>query len=114
MRIHAGGIETEDDWRPYVLAWTAVRFSTQNMGITEYMVSRSYFFECTDLNKAFAGSILSWKTYGHVGLVDQNDTVTMTYCAHTANEKSASFKGHTNKKAYIPVWDSYAGQYTPQ
>lgn len=114
--IRAGGLKTEAGvWEPYRLAWNTVCFSGQSMGICEYMVSRGYFFDAgTNKTKAGAGAIISWLSYGHVGLVDQNDTVTMTFCAHNDNMRSCSFKNMTGVKFYAPVWDSYAGCYTPQ
>ena len=53
-------------------------------------------------------------------MVDANDTVTMTYCSHTNDRKSSSFKSWTSAnrdsdvKFFVPVWDSYANAYTPR
>lgn len=114
--IRAGGIQTEPGvWAPYTTAWKMVNKSGRIVGICEYMVNSGYFFDAgTNKMKAFAGSIISWLPYGHVGLVDQNDTVRMTYCAHTDDMLSAPFDKRTDVKFYVPVWDSYAGRYTPQ
>ena len=114
--IRAGGIKTEPGvWEPYVRQWNTVSFTGRYDGICEYMVNSGYFFDAgTNKTKAFAGSIISWLDYGHVGLVDQNDTVKLTYCAHTTDELSTSFEYLSRVKFYVPVWDSYAGCYTPQ
>jgi hypothetical protein len=53
-------------------------------------------------------------------MVNANDTVTMTFCAHTNDRNSSSFKNwtgsteETDVKFFVPVWDSYAGAYTTQ
>lgn len=114
--IRAGGIQTEPGvWAPYTLKWNTVSFTGRQDGICEYMVNRGYFFDAgTNKMKAFAGSIISWLNYGHVGMVDQNDTVRMTFCAHTDDMLSEPFDKMTNVKFYVPVWDSYAGVYTPR
>ena len=116
--IYAGGIKTEAGvWAPGLTAWTAVSKSGQSMGICEYMIDRGYFFDAgNNKMKAFAGSIICWAPdQGHVGMVDQNDTVTMTYCAHTHDKLSYSFANSTKVKSFhVPVWDSYEGRYTPQ
>lgn len=114
--IRAGGLKLEEGvWEPYKPAWNTVSLYGKTLSICEYMVSRGYFFDAgTNKMKAIAGSIISWIGQGHVGLVDQNDTVDMTYCAHNVNELTASFKLMTDVKFYVPVWDSYTGCYTPQ
>lgn len=82
------------------------------------MVDQGFFFESTNKHDAFAGSIIYWNQYSHVGMVDANDSVTLTFCAHTGDRKSLSFKSwngataDTDVKFYVPVWDSYAGTYT--
>lgn len=78
------------------------------------MVDQGFFFASSNKNKAMAGSIIYWTSYSHVGLVDQNDTVTITFCAHTNDRKSSSFKNISDVSFYIPVWDSYGGVWTPQ
>ncbi len=113
--IHAGGIEYEPGvWAPYTTPWRYVSAGGKTFCINEYMVSRSYFFKCSDVTRAFAGSILWWTGKGHVGLIDHNDTVDITYCAHSKDEKSLPVQNIEQKTAFMPVWDSYAGQYTPQ
>ena len=116
--IHAGGIETEAGaWAPYTTAWTSVSMTGNSVGICEYMIDRGYFFDAGDNKlKAFAGSIICWVNsgQGHVGMVDQNDTVTMTYCGHTNDRLSMSFKNSTGVEFHVPVWDSHTGSYTPQ
>ena len=84
------------------------------------MVDQGFFFETSNKYKAFAGSIIYWNQYSHVGMVDENDTVTMTYCSHTNDRKGSSFRNWTSAnrdtdvKFFVPVWDSYADKYTPQ
>ena len=83
-------------------------------------MDQGFFFETSNKYKAFAGSIIYWNQYSHVGMVDANDTVTMTYCSHTNDRKSSSFanwtsaKRDTDVKFFVPVWDSYDEVYTPQ
>lgn len=116
--IHYAGISTEDNWKPYTTTWINTGFLEEYYGLVEYMVDQGFFFEETDKYKAFAGSIMYWNQYSHVGMVNANDTVTMTYCAHTNDKNSSSFKNwtgaseDTDVKFFIPVWDSYAGEYT--
>lgn len=116
--IHAGGIQqynnndSENDWYKDSMVWIRTGYYSDKYGITDYMVDQGFFFEDTNKYNAFAGSIISWTTFSHVGLVDQNDTVTMTYCAHTNDRLSQSFKNMSNVKFYIPEWDSYSGEWT--
>lgn len=118
--IHYGGISTETNWEPYTITWINTGFNPEYYGLVEYMADQGFFFETANKYKAFAGSIIYWNQQSHVGMVDANDTVTMTYCAHTSDRKSASFKNwtgatsDTDVKFFVPVWDSYANQYTPQ
>jgi len=113
--INAGGISKESNWTGSATGTnttTWVNTGRDQYGLTGYMVDQGFFFESTDKNKAFAGSIIFWTGYSHVGLVDQNDTVTMTYCANTNCQNSSSFKSISSVKFYVPVWDSYNGVYT--
>ena len=133
--INYGGISRDSVWAPYTQAWVNVGAPYRPNqapfpGLTTYMLEKDYFFQTTDKFKAFAGSIVYW--YGdHVGMVDQNDTVTMTYCAHNACQKQAPFgsdwvygfygeytlpNGTQRGKVsfFVPVWDSYANTWTPQ
>lgn len=117
--IRAGGIETEAGvWAPYTLAWKTVSRSGNSLGVCEYMVNNGYFFHAgTDKMKAIAGSILKWVSVSssHVALVDQNDTIVMTYCGHSNDRLSEPFDQSNSITAiYAPVWDSYSGCYTPQ
>jgi hypothetical protein len=118
--IHYAGISTDDTWEPYEIAWINTGHSSAYYGLVEYMVDQGFFFEETDKYKAFAGSIMYWNRYSHVGMVNANDTITMTFCAHTVDKNSSSFRYWTGSsidtdvKFFVPVWDSYAGQYTPR
>lgn len=112
--IYAGGISTDSTWAPGKIAWINTGYSSSYYGLVEYMEDEGYFFDTTSKNKAFAGSIIYWTGFSHVGMVDQNDTVTMTYCAHTNDRYQTSFKYSSGIKFWVPVWDSYSGQYTPQ
>ena len=62
----------------------------------------------------FSAVVIVGDGQGHVGMVDQNDTVTMTYCGHTNDRLSMSFKNSTGVEFHVPVWDSHTGSYTPQ
>lgn len=111
-----GGLEPDDDWKPYTDPWT----TTGNLGngIRQYVTNNGLFFHSTSETKAFAGSIINWlndngTNAGHVGLVDQNDTITMTFCAHTRCRKSCPWTGE-KVDFYIPYWDSYANDWTQQ
>ena len=118
--INYAGISRENNWKPYTTTWINTGWSTSLYGLVEYMVDQGFFFETSSKNKAFAGSIIYWNQYSHVGMVDANDTVTMTYCSHTNDRKSSSFKSWTSAnrdtdvKFFVPVWDSYANAYTPR
>ena len=135
--IHEAGIPMDSTWREGFTDWANVGApynpslpGNAHPGLSTYMLDQGYFFQTTDKYKAFAGSIVYW--YGdHVGMVDQNDTVTMTYCAHNACQKQAPFdsdwvygfygeytlpngKSRGKVSFLVPVWDSYANTWTPQ
>ncbi len=112
--MRASGLQTTNVWKPYTTAWINTGYSSKYYGLTEYMYDQGVFFKSYNKNKAFAGSMVAWTDRSHVGLIDQNDTVTMTYCAHTTNRRSASLKGLSNVRFLIPIWDSYSGAWTPQ
>lgn len=118
--INYAGISRESNWKPYTTTWINTGWSSSQYGLVEYMVDQGFFFETSNKNKAFAGSIIYWNQYSHVGMVNANDTVTMTYCSHTNDRKSSSFKSWTGStsgtdvKFFVPVWDSYANTYTVQ
>lgn len=112
--ISAGGIQQDSTWAPKKIAWINTGRSTSHYGLTEYMVDKGYFFKTTDKMKTGAGSIISWTGFSHVGMIDQNDTVTMTFCAHTNDRYQSSFKNLSSVEFYVPVWDSYGNQWTPQ
>lgn len=131
--INYGGIARDSIWLPYTQAWANVgapynpdRPGHSVQGVTTYMLNQDFFFQTIDKYKAFAGSIVYW--YGrHVGMVDQNDTITMTYCAHNRCAKQApfgsdwvyGFYSEDGQPAdimsfFVPTWDSYANTWTPQ
>ena len=110
--IHAGGISTDSTWAPGTTCWYTTGYN--GYGLVDYMVDQGIFFGTSLKSKAFAGSIMYFTGYSHVGMVDQNDTVTMTFCAHTYDRKSCSFKNLSGVVFYVPVWDSYANDWTPQ
>lgn len=110
--INAGGISTERNWKSGTNTWINTGYSSSIYGLKDYMIDQGFFFESSNKNRAMAGSFIYWTSYSHVGLVDQNDTVTMTYCAHTNDRRSSSFKDIRNVSFYIPTWDSYGGVWT--
>lgn len=110
--IHEAGVPTDDKWRPGSRCWYNTGHS--GYGLIDYMVDEGLFFETNDRYKAFAGSIIKWTEYSHVGMVDQNDTVTMTFCAHTDDRNSCAFRTIRGLTFFVPVWDSYSKQWTPQ
>lgn len=86
------------------------------------------FFHTTNVNKAFAGSLVNdlkyiggeWVNGGHVGIVDQNDLTTQTLCAHANCRSSVDITGwtYTDKSGvkhktdyYVPYWDSHSNQW---
>lgn len=118
--INYAGISRENNWKPYTNTWVNTGKDPSIYGLVEYMVDQGFFFETSNKYKAFAGSIVYWNQRSHVGMVNANDTVTMTYCSHTNDRKSSSFRSWTSAnpdtdvKFFVPVWDSYANQYTVQ
>ena len=81
-----GGLPTDSKWKPYTEPWKTT--GNAGNGIRQYLTNNGLFFHSTNEKEAFAGSIINWlnsdgTNAGHVGLVDQNDTATMTFCAHT-------------------------------
>ncbi len=115
--IAEGGLPTDDTWNSTV--GNKVWYTTGNIfyGLRDYMKDMGYFFHSTDDYDAFAGSIINLlnsdgTNEGHVGLVDQNDTQTMTFCSHTRCRKSMRFSFYSNRDFYVPVWDSETGNWT--
>lgn len=115
--IAEGGLPTDDEWNSDegCSAW----YTTGNngYGLRDYMVDMDYFFHTTDDYDAFAGSIInllkaSGADAGHVGLVDQNDTRTMTFCSHTSCRRSEAFSFYSHRDFYVPVWDSETETWT--
>ena len=107
--LYAGGLKDDDTWYAYSDAWVSCTH------LRNYITDNDLFFQSDDQYKAFAGSIINWlnkngTNSGHVGLVDQNDTVTMTFCAHTKCRRSCPWKGQ-NVDFHIPYWDSWAGEW---
>lgn len=112
--INAGGIETNSKWRPGLDTWDNTGHS--RYGLVDYLVDNDLFFKTSDKYKACAGSVIMWlgKNTSHVGMVDQNDTITMTYCSHTNDRKNYSFKNFSGIEFYVPTWDSYSGTWISQ
>ena len=109
-----GGLPTDSKWKPYTEPWKTT--GNAGNGIRQYLTNNGLFFHSTNEKEAFAGSIINWlnsdgTNAGHVGLVDQNDTATMTFCAHTRCRRSCPWTGE-KVDFYIPYWDSYEGDWT--
>lgn len=111
----AGGlVPTDNVWKPYTSAWNTT--GNNGNGLRQYVVNNDLFFKTTNIDKAFAGSIINQlnsdgSDAGHVGLIDQNDFYTVTFCAHTncRSQKPVSFISHKNY--YVPYYDSYGGAW---
>ena len=108
------GLPTDSKWKPYTEPWKTT--GNAGNGIRQYLTNNGLFFHSTNEKEAFAGSIINWlnsdgTNAGHVGLVDQNDTATMTFCAHTRCRRSCPWTGE-KVDFYIPYWDSYEGDWT--
>ena len=111
--LRAGGLPTDSQWYPYSSYWISTGGSGN--GIRQYVTNNNLFFHSTNQYKACAGSIINWLNSsggnaGHVGLVDQNDTHTMTFCAHTKCRKSCPWTGE-KVDFYVPYWDSVNGTW---
>lgn len=105
--IYAGGIHTDNTWKPESLSWIRVP------NLIRYMLNRGIFFSSNNINRAFAGSIVKFGNY-HVGMINHNDTVNVRFSAHSNNRKNYPLSHNYNQTYYIPVWDSYEGRYTPR
>lgn len=108
----AGGLTTDNTWYPYSPAWNTT--GNSGNGIRQYIVNNDMFFQTTNVNKAFAGSIInqlnsSGGNAGHVGLIDQNDFYTVTFCAHTNCRSSKPVSFITYKDYYVPYYDYHGG-----
>lgn len=108
----AGGLPTDSTWKRGTAAWQGA------ISLPRYLTSNNLFFNTTNEYKAFAGSVVNWldeygANAGHVGIVDQNDTQTMTFCAHTACRNHCPWSGEP-VDFYVPYWDSYSNQWTQQ
>lgn len=95
--LFAGGIEPDNIWFPENQISTAW-YTTGNSGsgLRQYVVNTLGFIHTGIARRAVAGSIINQLTEsganaGHVGLVDQNDTIVTTFCAHTRCRNSAPF-----------------------
>lgn len=114
--LAAGGIPTDNVWYPKKNAASTAWNTTGNnsYGLRDYVVDVVGFYHTTDDLNAFAGSIINQlksngANAGHVGLVDQNDTRVMTFCAHTNCRKSKVFSFLTYRDFYVPKYDSESG-----
>lgn len=101
-----GGLSLDSYWRPYNGEWALAK------ALPRHMAGNGLFWKTTEANKAMAGTIIAWRAGSHVAIVDQNDTVTMTFCAHNTDRLSTSFRNLSGLDFYVPVWDSYANRYT--
>jgi len=93
--IHAGGIPTNNTWKPESTAWINTGRNNVN-GLTHYMVNAGYFTKVTR-NTCAAGGFISHTDFSHVIFVVANDTVTMQFSSHTADRLKASFAGNYYK-----------------
>lgn len=108
--LENGGLPRDSQWYPYSSYWKTT--GNSGSGLRQYITNNDLFFKTTNVNKAFAGSIINQlnsngTNAGHIGLIDQNDFSTVTFCAHTncRNSKPVSFIGYKNY--YVPYYDSY-------
>lgn len=108
--LENGGLPRDSQWYPYSSYWNTT--GNNGSGLRQYITSNDLFFKTSNVNKAFAGSIINQlnsngTNAGHVGLIDQNDFSTVTFCAHTncRSSKPVSFIGYKNY--YVPYYDSY-------
>ena len=124
--FHEGGLATDNTWYIDSTAWTTT--GNNGNGLRQWIVDNDLFFHTTDVNKAFAGSLVNdlkytggkWVNGGHVGIVDQNDFTIQTLCAHSNCRNSVDITGwtYTEKNGvkhktdyYVPYWDSHFGQW---
>lgn len=124
--FHEGGLETDDTWYINSTAW--ITTGNRGGGLRQWIVNNDLFFHTTNVNKAFAGSLVNdlkyiggeWVNGGHVGIVDQNDLTTQTLCAHANCRSSVDITGwtYTDKSGvkhktdyYVPYWDSHSNQW---
>lgn len=108
--LENGGLPRDSQWYPYSSYWKTT--GNSGSGLRQYITNNDLFFKTTNVNKAFAGSIINQlnsngTNAGHIGLIDQNDFSTVTFCAHTncRSSKPVSFIGYKNY--YVPYYDSY-------
>lgn len=108
--LENGGLPRDSQWYPYNSYWKTT--GNSGSGLRQYITNNDLFFKTTNVNKAFAGSIINQlnsngTNAGHIGLIDQNDFSTVTFCAHTncRSSKPVSFIGYKNY--YVPYYDSY-------
>ncbi|MEY8259735.1 amidase domain-containing protein [Oscillospiraceae bacterium 50-60] len=108
--LENGGLTRDSQWYPYSSYWNTT--GNNGAGLRQYITKNDLFFRTTNVNKAFAGSIINQlksngSNAGHVGLIDQNDFSTVTFCAHTncRSSRPVSFIGY--KDYYVPYYDSY-------
>ena len=90
--IHAGGIPTDNVWKPESLAWVNTGKNISN-GLKQYMTkTKDYFINATRTTCGAGGFIFfTDSNVSHVVFVVSNDTVTMLYSAHTQDRLKASF-----------------------
>ena len=80
--LHAGGIETDDTWKPESLAWVNVS------KLTEYMTKNNHW-KSIDYTQVKRGDIASHTSYSHVVMITSYDGVTYKFSSHTNDRKDA-------------------------
>ncbi len=93
--IHAGGIPTDDVWKPESIAWVNTGRNNKG-GLSHYMVNSGYFKKTTR-NSCAAGGFISHTDFSHVLFVVKNDTIDLLFSSHTADRLEQSFKGNYYK-----------------
>jgi hypothetical protein len=112
--LENGGLSTDNLWYPYSSYWNTT--GNSGNGLRQYVTDNDLFFKTSNVNKAFAGSIINQLTSsggnaGHVGLIDQNDYSTVTFCAHTNCRRSKPVSFLSYKNYFVPYYDSYGGTW---
>lgn len=80
--LHAGGIETDDTWKPESLAWVNVS------KLTEYMTKNNHW-KSIDYTQVKRGDIASHTSYSHVVMITSYDGATYKFSSHTNDRKDA-------------------------